>query len=559
MISGSRAVRQIRVGPSGLLALQLLGRCPRMPTDAMQVVLGHRQAVTTAQLLGRLRKAGLVKYHVYRSGLRPARLWTLSNAGRDCLLRRRLSATDENLSGLGCSARGAQRDPIRQRDIPLLIACYRLLARVAVDFDGGVEVCRWEHPWIRTLPSVGPTRRVRLPAGTVLARRLNRSRKIHLLLIPDLGTAHLRSYRPALQALIQLRCITLPRADDWVLVVGVAISARNANARVEAWHSLLRDVEGRTGEQLTARVVGLSSTDPARDHARATSQADEIFAMIARHPLMTIHQLARVLRTTNERIERVEAELVERGWVRRLPDHNLPPEVGNHARRWGVVELTSAGRREAARRLYLPPAAASRSHGLLGGRASTRPFLRHRAHTEGANGVFVSFITAARQEAERGVDTALEEWRSGAACARGRFRPDGYGAIRRGGSRFGFFLEFDRATESPRQYAAKLAAYYRYRDSGRAARDYVDFPVVLVVTTSDRGEERFAHSAYLAQQRHPTNPLQIFLTTSHRIEDHTSGVLGPVWREPGVVWSPNSVVRGCWLPMLAARSSDREA
>ena len=207
-----------------------------------------------------------------------------------------------------------------------------------------------------------------------------------------------------------------------MLVVGVAISRRNANARAEAWHSLLRDVEGRTGEHLTVRVVGLSSTDPARDHARATSQADEIFAMIARHPLMTINQLARVLRTTNERIERVEAELIERGWVRRLPDHNLPPEVGNHARRWGLVELTSAGRREAARRLYLPPRAASRSHGLLGGRASTRPFLRHLAHTVGANGVFVSFITAARQDAERGVEL---RWKNGAMEQRVRVAASG--------------------------------------------------------------------------------------------------------------------------------------
>jgi hypothetical protein len=40
----------------------------------------------------------------------------------------------------------------------------------------------------------------------------------------------------------------------------------------------------------------------------------------------------------------------------------------------------------------------------------------------------------------------------------------------------GFFLEYDRGTEPARKYAAKFRAYYRYRDSGQAARDYDGFP-----------------------------------------------------------------------------------
>src|SRR5438874_8161073 len=36
----------------------------------------------------------------------------------------------------------------------------------------------------------------------------------------------------------------------------------------------------------------------------------------------------------------------------------------------------------------------------------------------------------------------------------------------------GFFLEYDRGTESRRQYGAKFRAYYRYRVSGQAQRDY---------------------------------------------------------------------------------------
>jgi len=50
-----------------------------------------------------------------------------------------------------------------------------------------------------------------------------------------------------------------------------------------------------------------------------------------------------------------------------------------------------------------------------------------------------------------------------------------YGCYRRGDTCYGFLLEYDRGTEPASQYAAKLAAYYRYRHSGQAARNYSDF------------------------------------------------------------------------------------
>jgi hypothetical protein len=46
----------------------------------------------------------------------------------------------------------------------------------------------------------------------------------------------------------------------------------------------------------------------------------------------------------------------------------------------------------------------------------------------------------------------------------------------RAAARFGFFLEFDRGTERPAEHAAKLASYYRYRDSAADTRDYASFP-----------------------------------------------------------------------------------
>ena len=87
-----------------------------------------------------------------------------------------------------------------------------------------------------------------------------------------------------------------------------------------------------------------------------------------------------------------------------------------------------------------------------------RHMLRHPAHTIGANAVFVALVRTSRLVRLRGGRDALEEWRSAAACARMHCRPDGYGCYRRGESRFGFFVEYDRGTERGREYAAKLAA-----------------------------------------------------------------------------------------------------
>jgi hypothetical protein len=176
-----------------------------------------------------------------------------------------------------------------------------------------------------------------------------------------------------------------------------------------------------------------------------------------------------------------------------------------------------------------------------------RPFLRQLAHTLGANAVFVAFVSAARRATDGGCGDALEEWRCAAACARGRFRPDGYGCYRRHRSRFGFFLEFDRGTEKPGEYAAKLAAYYRYRDSAEAKREYDGFPTLLVVTTRAAAEDRFAYQAYVVQQRHCTAPLSVFLTTTSRIQACRDGVLGPIWRSPAAPWALEPA-RVCWLP-----------
>lgn len=108
-------------------------------------------------------------------------------------------------------------------------------------------------------------------------------------------------------------------------------------------------------------------------------------------------------------------------------------------------------------------------------------------------------------------------------------------------------LEYDRGTERAHEYAAKLATYYRYRDSGAAARDYVGFPTVLVVTTAERAEALIAHQAHLAAEQRGGTPLPLLLTTTAHIHRHPEGILGPIWRTPGQ--SGGTIpTRGYWLP-----------
>jgi protein involved in plasmid replication-relaxation len=97
--------------------------------------------------------------------------------------------------------------------------------------------------------------------------------------------------------------------------------------------------------------------------------------------------------------------------------------------------------------------------------------------------------------------------RTGYLVERGRCKPDGYGCYVRDGLKYGFFLEYDRGTESRRQYAAKFRAYYRYRDSRQAQRDYDGFPTLLGVTTNPVAEYRIAEEAYRAWAMRNYDPL----------------------------------------------------
>jgi DNA-binding MarR family transcriptional regulator len=560
--------RRRRVGPSGHAALQLLACCPRIPTDVVSILLGMRHARSAAHLLAGLRATRLARYATVRPGpvvgLRSVRLWTLTPAGQALVTVPGLALSTEQQANLPYGWPERWCEQARWRDLPLLIVSYRVLSSMVSGLNQPMRIAAWEHPWVRRYHlTYGRTRQVRLAAAAVLVPAAGPdSPPLKLLLLPDAGTVPIASYRPALRGLVELR-----RAEDDAngtaeepLLVVAAADPAGSGTRMDAWRVLLHRVARDMGERpLRAQVIlcggGLVGHQVKR--SGVVGQVDEIFALLARHPLLTRQQLAALLGTSTARIVRLLAQLTGDGWISPIPSADLMLGCSERSldqlRRLGLVELTPAGRREAARRLLLAGPAAGRHHGVVRRAGSRGVMLRHLAHTLGTNAVFVAFVAAARRVTKRGGADGLEEWRSAAACARERFRPDGYGCYRRDGSRYGFFLEFDRGTERPSEHAAKLAAYYRYRDSGQSRRDYDGFPSLLVVTTSDAAEERFAYQAYLAGQRHAGAPILVFLTTERRIQAHPHGILGSIWCTPGPYPSTSGRPRCTWLPVLGSR------
>jgi Replication-relaxation len=239
--------------------------------------------------------------------------------------------------------------------------------------------------------------------------------------------------------------------------------------------------------------------------------------LLARHPLLTSDQLGALLDTSHPRVSTLQTGLLRRGFLREVTlDASIVDPTTS--RRLRLLELTLAGSRESLRRLGLHSTEAARHHGYLAHSSRVRRrMLRHLAHTLGANQFFVDLALAARHITRAGGDDTLLEWRSAAACARGRCRPDGFGCYRRGDARYGFFLEYDRATERGREYAAKLDAYYRFRDTGAAAGEFATFPTVLVVSTSGCAEELISYQAHLAAERHGGSPLPLLLTTTELV------------------------------------------
>jgi len=358
-----------RLGPSGRAALQLLACCPRIPTDVVAVLLGMRHTSSAAQLLLRLQNADLVHAETAKPGpllgIRSVRLWSLSAVGRTILLARGVGPMPKDQARLPYGGPDRPRDPRRQPDVPLLIAAYRLLGVVVSGLNKRVRVVAWEHPWVRSFRPAGQTRQrhARLPAAAVLVPNGESGTAyshVQVLLLPDLGTAPIARHRPLVRALLELRqeWWAADNRDEPLLVVAT-VDPAGTERRAAAWRSLLQYVVLGSGEPpLRARVLGATDVgltanahDPKR--RRWAARVDQVFSLVARHPLLSRQQLAVLVGTTQPRIARLQGELLERCWIRPIRQEQLPHArhgrtVADQIQRSGLVQLTPAGRREAA-------------------------------------------------------------------------------------------------------------------------------------------------------------------------------------------------------------------
>lgn len=557
----SAFVPRRRIGRSSRALLHLLARCPNMPTDVVAVLLGLRRPVSAAQLLARLQQMALVRTTSVAAGQlhggRRLRVWSLTSRGMQ--LARALGvgrrAEDEQLLPYG--APRARRQLAGVRTLPLLIVTYRLLADIATSGNRSLRVVAFEHPWVRSIqvPGHSRSRHARFAAAAVLrpSGSADDAEATGVLLLPDVGTAPIGSFRPTLTALVAVRRGKLQKPSDEPLLVIGSFNCTGLQDRAVSWNSIVANVARRAEEPpLRVRIcTDLQSTGGSHGVKTARmTQVDQAFWLLARHPLLTPAQLAILLSTTDRRVADLLHLLVDRELIEPLATH---PSVGDH----GTVlyQLTRRGHREATDGLLLSGPVARRYHGVLSGvELRRRRLLRNLLHTIGANAFFVDLVRAARTVSCTGGDDRLEEWRSAAAAARGRFRPDGYGCYRRGANRFGFFLEFDRGTERRSEYAAKLATYYRYRQTA-ATRDYRGFPTLLVVTTSQRAEDVIADQARIGADLRGGTPLRVLLTTTDRIREDGEGILGRIWRSAALPYAGADSPRSYWLQENGLRAS----
>ncbi len=569
-----------RLRPADEEALELIGRLPLVPISQLVPLSGGRSRRSVYAGVERLVERGLVSVMLGPGHLgKPhRRLLLISNLGLAALAWRREvdSASLARAWRLG-------RTPLRLlvSQLPALLSLYALLGLLAATGSGSARLTQWSRPgrWRPQWDGAVPVRSVTLPAYAALAWQNAGSVRLEgsFLLVADTGGFSPLALRRQLVGLARL-CGTTATAVPTVVI------ATTSERRARAWWVLLDtvkspgryralDVEVATWESWVARagtdlmrrrvngdraddVETPLSTLPPRDFERerrpwlclprlidVSQVAAEVrrwdlaprdrivLDLLGRHPFLGDRAIADVLGRKIGWARARRSELTRRGLARMVEADELRnPAQGNRE----LVEVTVEGLRMLAGYMGLSLAAAVRHHGLAGGgpRAPVGPrraLLANLAHTRGADAVFAAIACAART---RG-DGALVEWRSAAACAHGRMRPDGYGLLRLGRREYGFFLEFDRGTVRAAALRAKFAAYHRYSVSARAAREYDGFPTILVVTRGPGAEDRIG-DAVLSTAGVQATSLRVLLTTMGFLASVDCGPFGPVWRLPSL-------------------------
>ena len=116
--------------------------------------------------------------------------------------------------------------------------------------------------------------------------------------------------------------------------------------------------------------------------------------------------------------------------------------------------------------------------------------------------------------------------------------PDAFGVLRKGGTAWPFFLEWERRAVRPSTMSARLAPYLRYFSSHRPTDDHGVRPSVLVVFDNDIAQTHFLR---VAREEMQVKRVTVPLWVSHREAIEQMGPLGRAWRTPGQWDSPQAL------------------
>ena len=113
--------------------------------------------------------------------------------------------------------------------------------------------------------------------------------------------------------------------------------------------------------------------------------------------------------------------------------------------------------------------------------------------------------------------------------------PDAFGVLRKSGTEWAFFLEWERRAVRPSTMSDRLAPYLRYYSSHRPLDDHGTRPAVLVVFDDDIAATHFLR---VAREEMRAERVTVPLWVSHKEALDALGPLGRAWRTPGEWESP---------------------
>ena len=116
--------------------------------------------------------------------------------------------------------------------------------------------------------------------------------------------------------------------------------------------------------------------------------------------------------------------------------------------------------------------------------------------------------------------------------------PDAFGILRKAGTDWPFFLEWERRAVRPSTMSDRLAPYLRYYSSHRPTDDHGTRPAVLVVFDDEIAQTHFLR---VAREEMRAERVTVPLWVSHREAIDALGPLGRAWRTPDAWESPQAL------------------